>query len=233
MEKETGIAQAIVNVMSEVEWLWKWLTVWSGNNSYSGVSAAETYDKIRKSMISNWLSILQWPITPTVKIDRWQEETKYWVKTKQSVFTDVITSYTLLHTSWEKMELWWYGQWVDTQDKGAGKATTYALKNTLINTFLIPTWDMYDTDETHSDDLDVPQVHDKPILTKHQFKEIAKQMNEAWLETARLFITESVMPEFTVPSYINDKIKDLSDVYKENQNVSDEDIDRIWKQFKK
>ena len=43
---------------------------------------------------------------------------------------------------------------MDTQDKGAGKATTYALKNTLLNMFLIPTG--VDTDNTHSDEYDVP-----------------------------------------------------------------------------
>ena len=96
-----------------------------------------------------------------MKLDRW-EEVDTWskiepkpMKTKQSVFTEVDTTYLLLHTSWESLALAWYGQWVDTQDKWAGKATTYALKNTLINTFLIPTWE--DTDNTHSDDIAVPQ----------------------------------------------------------------------------
>jgi len=60
-----------------------------------------------------------------------------------------------MHISWENIEIAWYWQWVDSQDKWAGKATTYALKNTLINMFLVPTWD--DTDNTHSDDIKVPQ----------------------------------------------------------------------------
>jgi hypothetical protein len=78
------------------------------------------------------------------------------MKTKQSVFTEVDTRYILLHTSGESIELAGYGQGVDTQDKGAGKATTYALKNTLLNMFLIPTG--VDTDNTHSDDIVVPKA---------------------------------------------------------------------------
>ena len=54
-------------------------------------------------------------------------------KSKQSVFTDAHTKYLLLHTSGESIELSGYGQGVDTQDKGAGKATTYALKNAEVD----------------------------------------------------------------------------------------------------
>ena len=166
------LAGAINKVMWDVNGIWKWLTVGKGNNSYKWVSAAELYDSIRKSMIEHWLSILQWPIESTIKIDRWEEvdawskEVPKAMKTKQSVFTEVTSQYILLHTSWESQMLWGYWQGVDTQDKGAGKATTYALKNTLINTFLIPTWDIYDTDSTHSNDIEVPQT---PQVKKAKF----------------------------------------------------------------
>jgi hypothetical protein len=95
-------------------------------------------------------------------VDRWEEVDAYSkstpkdMKSKQSIFTEVDTKYLLLHTSGESIELAGYGQGVDTQDKGAGKATTYALKNTLLNMFLIPTG--VDSDNTHSDEYDVPKV---------------------------------------------------------------------------
>ena len=88
------------------------------------------------------------------EVDQYSKETPKAMKTKQSIFTEVETKYLLLHTSGESLELCGYGQGVDTQDKGAGKATTYALKNTLLNMFLIPTG--VDTDNTHSDEYDVP-----------------------------------------------------------------------------
>jgi len=155
------ITEAIIKVMSEVKNIWKNTTVWSGGNSYKAVSDADVKRAIRLSMEANWLSIICTWVTSRMKLDRWEEETQKYgsqemiMKTKQSVFTEVDTTYLLLHTSGESLALAWYGQWVDTQDKWAGKATTYALKNTLINTFLIPTWE--DTDNTHSDDIAVPQ----------------------------------------------------------------------------
>ena len=195
-----NITKAIIKVMSEVKNIWKNTTVWTGTNSYKAVSDADVKRAIRLSMEANWLSIICTWVTSRMKIDRW-EEVDTWskiepkpMKTKQSVFTEVDTTYLLLHTSWESVQLAWYGQWVDTQDKGAGKATTYALKNTLINTFLIPTWE--DTDNTHSDDISVPQKQywDKPKPKYFNYKdlvevveagntteaEIAKVIKEDW-----------------------------------------------------
>lgn len=91
-------------------------------------------------------------------MDRWEEaDYQGKIRTKQSVFTEAVTKYMLLHVSGEYVELSGYGHGVDTQDKGAGKATTYAMKNTLLNIFLVPTG--VDTDDTHSDDIPVPKKY--------------------------------------------------------------------------
>jgi len=153
------IWKAIIKVMQEVNNINKNTSVWAWNNSYKAVSDVDVKKAIRKSMWDNGLSIMSTWITSKIQIDRWEEEVTWnnntSMKTKQSVFTEVEAKYLLLHTSWESIELAWYGQWVDSQDKWAGKATTYALKNVLINLFLVPTWD--DTDNTHSKDIAVPQ----------------------------------------------------------------------------
>lgn len=149
------ISQAITKVMEDINGVAKNMTVWTWNNSYKWVSDKDVKEKIRESMIKNWLSILPVWVNSKIQIDRWEETNDYWTKTKQSIFTEVETKYMLLHSSWESIELAWYWQGVDTQDKWAGKATTYALKNTLLNMFLVPTW--VDTDDTHSDDLPVPK----------------------------------------------------------------------------
>ncbi len=149
------ISKAILEVTKWIEGVSKDTVVWIGNNSYKGISEKMVKTSTKQLMIKNWLSIIPISVTPTRQIDRWEEDTQYWLKQKQSVFTDVTTKYLLLHTSWESIELAGYGQWVDTQDKGAGKATTYALKNTLMNTFMMITWE--DTEDTHSNDLPVPK----------------------------------------------------------------------------
>lgn len=156
----TNISQAILAVMTEINGVEKSMTVGKWSNAYQWVSDKDVRITMRNAMLKHWLSILPILVTPKIQIDRWEEEViEYWttnklLKSKQSIFTEVVTKYLLLHTSWESIEIAWYGQGVDTQDKWAGKATTYALKNTLLNMFLVPTG--VDTDDTHSDDLPTP-----------------------------------------------------------------------------
>lgn len=180
------IAKAIIAVMSEVNNIWKNTTVWAWSNSYKAVSDADVKKAIRESMWKNWLCIMSTWIQSKIQIDRWEEvdnwskETPKAMKTKQSIFTEVETNYILLHTSWESIILAWYGQWVDTQDKWAGKATTYALKNVLINLFLVPTGE--DTDNTHSNDLAVPQKkyeeNDLPWIAQSNIDTLSKLITE-------------------------------------------------------
>ena len=86
----------------------------------------------------------------------------------------------LLHTSGESLELCGYGHGVDSQDKASGKALTYALKNTLINTFLTPVGKIEDTDSTHSDDIPVPtkkatpKPKKLPALPVQKYNDVAK-----------------------------------------------------------
>lgn len=176
-----AIAQAIQSVITEVEWVAKSMTVWSGNNSYQWVSDKDVKQLLRTVMVKNWLSILPTDVQSKIQVDRWEEVDQYSksvpkdMKSKQSIFTEVTTKYILLHTSGESIEVAWYWQWVDTQDKWAGKATTYALKNTLLNMFLIPTG--VDTDNTHSDEYDVPKTAPKTVeKTTYQQKS-----DEHWL----------------------------------------------------
>ncbi|GEM_PF-1018296 len=157
----TNLVNAILAVMGDVENIEKNMTVGSGSNSYKGVSDKDVKLAVGRSMRKHGLVILPLEVNPTVKIDRWEEEIYYngqksGVKTKQSVFTEVEPKYLLMHSSGESQIISGYGHGVDTQDKSAGKATTYALKNTLLNIFLVPTGSVDDTDTKHSDDMQVP-----------------------------------------------------------------------------
>jgi hypothetical protein len=161
METKTNIAQAILAVMKDVKGIDKSMTVGSGNNSYKGVPDQEVKKIIGEAMEKHGLCLLPIGVDAKTKVDRWEEETTYngvtTKKMKQSVFTEAKTRYLLLHTSGESIELEGYGQGVDAQDKSAGKSTTYALKYTLLYTFLVPTGKIDDADNTHSEDTQVPQ----------------------------------------------------------------------------
>ena len=105
-----------------------------------GIKDQDVKKAFNESMKSHGLCIVPTDIKETTELSRWDEESTYnnktTVKKKQSVFTKVVTKYLLLHESGESIELAGYGHGVDSQDKSAGKATTYALKNCLLYTFL-------------------------------------------------------------------------------------------------
>ena len=200
------IAKAILSVMEEVKGIDKSLSVGTGRSSYKGVSDKDVRLKVGAAMKKNGLCIMPIEVEASIKVDRWeQEETwnnKTQLKQKQSVFTDVKTKYLLLHKSGESQEVAGYGHGVDSQDKGAGKATTYALKNTLLALFLVPTG-IEDTENTHSNDLPVPKKKKKPVkkvayMTQTQFKKI----KELHVKTGRAL-------KATADSYSTKKFSEL------------------------
>ncbi len=157
MSTKSKLALAIIAVMKAVKNIEKNSTVGSGQNSYNGVKDRDVKEIFNEQFSKNGLCILPISIEDTVKVERWQEETNWGPRQKQSVFCSVKTKYLLLHESGESMEICGYGHGVDPQDKASAKATTYALKNALLYTFLTPVGDMPDTDTVHSDSVPVPQ----------------------------------------------------------------------------
>lgn len=153
-----NLIKSVIAVMNEVKGIEKSMTVGNGNSSYKGVPDKEVKKILGAAMAKNGLCLLPTGIKPTIKIERWEEaDYSGKIKTKQTVFTEVTTTYLLMHESGESQEICGYGHGVDAQDKGAGKATTYALKYALLYSFLIPTGDIDDTDAVHSQDVPVKQ----------------------------------------------------------------------------
>lgn len=157
-----NITNAILKVMEEVTNIEKSMNVGTGNSSYKAISDSMVRSQIKDSMMKNGLVIVPTNVSATTKVDRWEEEDQYSKaepkpkKSKQLILTEAHTSYLLIHDSGESITLAGYGQGTDSQDKGAGKATTYALKNVLLDTFLVIKGEDMDTDKTHSNDLPVP-----------------------------------------------------------------------------
>jgi hypothetical protein len=161
------IYEAILNVMKDVKNIEKSMTVGTGNSSYKGVSDKDVKYTIGKAMEQHNLIILPVEIEPKLQVERWEETSQYGAKQKQSVFTEVITTYRIIHTlSGEHVEIKGYGHGVDSQDKSAGKATTYALKYALLYAFMVPTGDIEDADKTHSNEIATPPVQSQPKQKK-------------------------------------------------------------------
>lgn len=67
---------------------------------------------------------------------------------------------------------WSAGEGVDTADKAAGKASSYAMKSALIHTFLVPTVDLEDPDASNPE-LDKPGTYQAPPIVELKDKIIA------------------------------------------------------------
>lgn len=212
-----NLAKAILNVMRTVKNIEKSMTVGTGSSAYKGVPDKEVKLIIGKAMEENGLTILPIGVDAKTQISRWSEPEYNGVqKQKQSVFTEVTTKYLLLHESGESQVIEGYGHGVDTQDKGAGKATTYALKYALLYLFLVPTGSIDDTDNTHSDDLQVPQ---KKVYNNQNDLD-----NRAWLN--KLDKSGNITPEWNnVVSALSSKQYTLSQVetkYKLSKQIKSE-----------
>jgi hypothetical protein len=152
------ISKAILAVMSEVKSIEKTMDVGTGGSSYKGVSDKVVKEVLQPMMLKHGLVIVPTAVEAKATTERWDAtDYKGNPTVKQSTLTEVTTKYLLIHQeSGESVELAGYGHGVDSQDKGAGKATTYALKYALLYTFLIPTGKIDDADSEHSENMDVP-----------------------------------------------------------------------------
>jgi len=196
--KPIGLHSAIVNVMKAVKNIDKAMTVGTGNSSYKGVADKDVKYIIGSAMAENNLTCLPIDIDQKIQIDRWTEETNYGPKAKQSVFTEVKARFLLTHSlTNESIEIVGYGHGIDSQDKSAGKATTYALKNALLYSFLVPTGHIDDTDKTHSDNIEVPNSSQpKPLtLNEKQFISAVGAINAGKYTVQYFFDKYSLTPE--------------------------------------
>jgi len=176
-ERPANLVDAINYVMVKAKNVEKSLTVGTGNNSYQGVSDKDVKELLQPLLVEAGLIIVPINIEPTVTVDRWDEKGQAYgkevIRKKLRVLTEVKVTYKLQHTSGESIDLMSYGHGIDSQDKAPGKATTYALKYLLLYTFLIPTGEIDDTDNKHSDDHATPVAEKKPITAENFKKALA------------------------------------------------------------
>lgn len=164
--KTPNLVAAINQVTREVRNIEKNLTVGEGRYAFKAVSDKDVKFQIGQAMERAGLAIVPKSIKPTANLERWEENFNGNTKLKQQVFTEVKTKYLLLHESGQKIEVSGYGHGIDSMDKSAGKATTYALKYALLYLFMVPTGTFDDADKTQPQQPQQP----KQTLTEDQFQ---------------------------------------------------------------
>ena len=133
-----NIFQRISAVMQDVQYLAKDDQIEFGKTKYRAISEEKVTTTIRKSLITHGIVIV--PVK--------QEHSK------DGVLTTVDVTYRIKNIENENdyIEAVSSGTGVDTQDKGVGKAMTYAYKYLLLRTFAIPTGE--DPEKESSAELD-------------------------------------------------------------------------------
>ena len=138
------ITQKILNIMRKVEYLAKDDKVEFGNTKYKALSEEKVTAILRKAMLEE--NVIVFPIEMT--------------ETRDGNITHVHVKYRLVDTEDDSsIEVVSCGDGYDTQDKGAGKAMTYAFKYMWLRTFAIPTGD--DPDKVSSDEIDAMEAERK------------------------------------------------------------------------
>lgn len=144
MSETRNLYQKISAVMQDVSYLSKDDSIAFGTTKYKAISEEKVTSTVRESLIRNGLVIF-----PT-------EQTS----SKSGNISSVNTTYKIVDVDTGQFELLASnGEGADTQDKGVGKAMTYAYKYMLLRTFAIPTGE--DPDKISSAELDAKQKADE------------------------------------------------------------------------
>lgn len=178
--EELNLYQRIAEVMKAINYLQKDDKVEFGSTKYKAISEEKVTTTVREQLIKWGLVIF-----PTGQVSR-----------KEGNITSVDTVYKIVNVD-DPMEyetLASSGQGADTQDKGVGKAMTYAFKYVLMRTFAIPTGE--DPDKISSDELT------EQFKVEEKKTELADEKLIAGLKTG---IEECNVDVKQLLKYVNDK----------------------------
>ena len=202
------IAKAILAVQKECKGMEKNSRVGSGNYAYDGTKDQDVKEVFNELLTKNGLSMMPIDIDEEHTVSRWTDQ---YGKQKQQVFCKVKVKYLLLHSSGESLTLCGIGHGVDAMDKAAGKATTYAMKNCLLYTFLTPVGKMDDTDTTHSNDHATPQK--KPSYPVANYTKGAKSIYEGKCTL------KEIEGKYTVSAAAKKTINAIVDKFAKNDSI--------------
>lgn len=134
--------------MKEVKNIEKDVIIHEGSSSeYRAVSDKKTREVIGQAMIDAGLAMV--PVSTEAHTDTQTYQDGDSIR--RTTLTEVNRDYMLIHAdSNSHIIVNGYGHGIDHGDKGAAKATTFALKNLLLDMFLVPKGDMDDGELTPS-----------------------------------------------------------------------------------
>lgn len=170
MNKE--LALKLYNVMCATEAIEKGTTVGENTKSeYKAVGEADVLNMMKPLFKEHKLIVLPVEGDISEHVDKTIAYNKEGTRsiTQLKVYFDIIDAET-----GESTRIVGFGNGADSQDKGSGKAFTYALKTALQKSFLLFSGE--DTDNTHSDEITEKQHGEQPRkVTTKELISIAEQ----------------------------------------------------------
>lgn len=160
-----SLYKKIYDVMCDTEALEKNMTVGSGNSSYKAISEKEVLNMVKPLLKKHGLILVPINAAMTESVDTYDTQRG---RTTRCISSLVETWRVIDIDTGESIDAVGVGNGADPQDKGPGKASTYAYKNMLSKMFMLFSGE--DTDNTHSDDISAQMTAKK--VTKDQSDEL-------------------------------------------------------------
>lgn len=181
--KQIQLYKKIKNIMKAITWLKKDERVKYKETDYRAISEEKVTIEVRKQLIKEGLIII-----PTEVKTAYDSEKR---------LTTIETAYKIIDVETGDCEIIKScGQGWDSQDKGTGKAMTYAFKYLLLRTFAIPTGE--DPDKVSNAEIDEIENKEKAIKLKGQ---ITKVKNEILLISENNAISPDLGKKITQSVY--------------------------------
>lgn len=205
-----NIYQKINEVMKNIEYLTKDDKVEFGTTKYKAISEEKVTTAVREQLVKQGIVIM--PIEQEC-------ENKELIRTDKSVnmLTTVHVKYRIQNIDDinDFIEVESNGTGVDTQDKGVGKAMTYAYKYMLLRTFAIPTGE--DPDKISSAETD---------------KKIENEVNNTQINKTKLDALNSSIENHKIPDEEVEKVLSKYN-YSSTSEIKMKDYVNIVKDFQK
>lgn len=154
---------------------------------------------------------------------KWKVHTEYNFKDGFVIFK------ATLFPQFDKQEdMWtWHAFGKLDKQKAFEKLETIAVGRALWLAWYWSDWDIASFDEM-KEFLDSNSIIEKVPFKKQQFKELVTVLNDWWTTFANWWIEDN-KEVFNINDPIKEKIMKIYAIYKQNQNVSEEDINNTWK----
>ncbi len=153
-EKVLNIYQRLHAIMKDVSYIQK--DQKKINNNYTSVKNDDVVALLRQPLVDQMVMVVPHVLSSSQEGNR--------------TIAEVQVDFVCVDNPVDFLRVTYYGHGVDNQDKGMGKAVTYAIKYALLKVFLLETGDDADV-EKHSIDYEPPKAPAPalPKLNKEQF----------------------------------------------------------------